>query len=254
MFLRKGTRFVLPYAAVSVTALDESGAVIGPASFKVEDGRTHLVPSRGAFSYRVEKPASWREPSADTVADGYLKPQDFRLPPEPESDNTMTLPFVRMAGQALRGKPETELVPDGGDAVQPDMSVTVGGVTKPGIFMHPPYRHGPGYVFLRYRLNLPKDKKMAFVASVGKPDFKTAKGDGTLYQIAVQPVGADISARKVVASAQVKEKKWKELVADLSPWCGQSVWLYLVADVGPANSSDCDGSAWGGIRLQTLEQ
>ena len=164
----------------------------------------------------------------------------------------MTLPFVRMAGQALRGKPETELVPDDGGAVNPDMPVTVGGVTKPGIFMHPPYRHGAGYVFLRYRLNLPKDKDVAFSASVGKPDFKTANGDGTLYQIAVQPVGADISARKVVASAQVKEKKWKELVADLSPWRGQSVWLYLIADEGPANSSDCDGSAWGGIGLKRV--
>ena len=250
VFLRKGSKFILPYAAVSVTALDESGADIGPASFKVEDGRTHLVPSKGAFSYRVVKPDSWREPSADTVSDGYLKPQDFRLPPEPEADNAMSLPFVRTAGQALRGKPETELVPDGGGEVRPDTSMTVGGVTKPGIFMHPPYRHGAGYVFLRYRLNLPKDKDVAFSASVGKPDFKTANGDGTLYQIAVQPVGADISARKVVASAQVKEKKWKELVADLSPWRGQSVWLYLIADVGPANSSDCDGSAWGGIGLK----
>ena len=250
VLLRKGSKFILPYAAVSVTALDESGAAIGPAPFKVEDGRTHLMPSKGAFSYRVVKPDLWREPSADTVADGYLKPQDFRLPPEPEADNAMTLPFVRTAGQALRGKPETELVPDGGGEVRPDMPMTVGGVTKPGIFMHPPYRHGAGYVFLRYRLNLPKDKDVAFAASVGKPDFKTANGDGTLYQIAVQPVGADISARKVVASAQVKEKKWKELVADLSPWRGQSVWLYLIADVGPANSSDCDGSSWGGIGLK----
>ena len=256
VFLRKGTRFVLPYAAVSVTALDESGAAIGPASFKVEDGRTHLVPSKGAFSYRVEKPTSWREPPADMVADGYLKPHDFRLPQEPESGSTMTLPFVRMAGagQALRGKPETELVPDGGGVVQPDMSVTVGGVTKSGIFMHPPWIHGVGYVFLRYRLNLPKDKNMAFAASVGKPDYTIANGDGTLYQIAVQPVDADISARKVVASSQVKEKKWKELVADLSPWRGQSVWLYIVADVGPANNSNCDGSAWGGMALGVIDE
>ena len=250
VFLRKGTLCILPYAAESVTALDEAGKEMGPAPFTVESGMTHLKPMKGAFSYRVAKPAAWREPAADTVANGYLKPQDFRLPPEPEADNAMTLPFVRMAGQALRGKPETELVPDGGGAIQPDMSVTVGGVTKPGIFMHPPYRHGPGYVFLRYRLNLPKDKNMAFAASVGKPDFKTAKGDGTLYQIAVQPVGADLSARTILASAQVKEKKWKELVADLSPWRGQAVWLYLIADVGQANSSDCDGSAWGGMALK----
>ena len=100
VLLRKGSKFILPYAAVSVTALDESGAAIGPASFKVEDGCTHLVSSKGAFSYRVVKPDSWREPSVDTVADGYLKPQDFRLPPEPEADNAMSLPFVRTAGQA----------------------------------------------------------------------------------------------------------------------------------------------------------
>ena len=250
VFLRKGTKFVLPYAAVSVTALDEAGQEMGPAPFKVEDGGTHLTPMKGAFSYRVAKPAAWREPAAATVVDGYLKPAEFRLPPEPKADAAMPLPVVRTAGQALRGKPETELLPDGGGTVQPDVTVTVGGVAKPGIFMHPPFRHGVGYVFLRYRVSLPADKDVVFESSVGKPDLKTARGDGTLYQIAVQPVGADISARKVLASAQVKEKKWRDLSADLSPWRGKTIWLYLIADVGPADSSDCDGSAWGGMRLE----
>ena len=48
----------------------------------------------------------------------------------------------------------------------------------------------------------------------------------------------------------MKEKKWHDLSADLSPWRGQTVWLYLIADVGPADSSDCDGSAWGGLELK----
>ena len=56
--------------------------------------------------------------------------------------------------------------------------------------------------------------------------------------------------RKILSSAQVTEKKWKELTADLAPWRGRTVWLYLIADVGPANSSDCDASAWGGLELR----
>ena len=250
VFLRKGSVFILPYAATAVTALDEAGREIGPAPFATEEGRTILKSMKSAFSYRAVKPVAWREPAAATAVDGYLKLDDFRLPPEPPVGDALELPFVRVAGQALRGKSETELMPDNGGAVQPDVTMTVGGVAKPGIFMHPPFKHGVGYVFLRYRLRLPHDRDVMFEASVGKPDLKTAAGDGTLYQIAIQSVGADVSTRKVLASAQVKEKMWKDLAADLSPWRGQAVWLYLIADVGPADSSDCDGSAWGGMALK----
>ncbi len=250
VFLRKGTVFFLPYAAVSVTALDEAGKEIGPAPFAVEAGRTILKPLVGAFSYRVAKPYEWREPTATTVVDGDLKPAGFRLPREPESEDALEWPLARMAGQAVRGKAETALVPGSGGDVQTDLSVTVGSVTKPGVIMHPPYKQGVGYVFLRYQLSLPKDADVVFSVSVGKPDFKLVKGDGTLYQIAVQPGGAGISARKVLAAAQVNEHKWKELAADLSPWRGQDVWLYLIADVGSANNSGYDTSAWGGLALE----
>ena len=141
-------------------------------------------------------------------------------------------------------------MPENGGEVSPDTPMTVGGVMKLGISMHPPYKHGVGYVFLRYALDLPKDKDVFFSTFVGKPDFKLGNGDGTLYQVAVQPAGTDISARKILASAQVKEKKWHALEADLSPWRGKKVWLYLIADVGPSDSSDCDASAWGDMKLK----
>ncbi len=73
VFLCKGSFFMLPYAAASVTALDEAGKEIGPAPFTVETGRTLLARMKGAFSYRVAKPASWREPNAACVIEGYLK-------------------------------------------------------------------------------------------------------------------------------------------------------------------------------------
>jgi hypothetical protein len=249
VFLCKGSFFMLPYTAESVTALDEAGKEIGPAPFTVEAGQTRLAPMKGAFSYRVSKPATWREPSAASVLDGYLKPRNFQLPPEPATENMIELPFVGVAGQALRGGQETELLPECGGEVTPDTFMTVEGITKPGISMHPPYKNSVGYVFLRYTIELPK-KDVMFSAFVGKPDYKLGNGDGTLYQIAVQPAGAAISERKILASAQVKEKKWKALEADLSPWRGKKLWLYLIADVGPADSSDCDGSAWGGLELK----
>ncbi len=251
VFLQKGSVFLLPYAAASATALDEAGKEMGPAEIKVEGGMTSLKKKAGAFSYRVAKPSGWREPAAERVVEGYLKPEGWRVPPEPEvSNDVLELPHVCMAGQALRGGRETELVAGGGCEIRPNTPMTVGGVVKPGIMMHPPYLRGVGYAFLRYRLALPKDADVVFTVSVGRPDFKNLQGDGTLYQIAVQPVGADISERKILASAQVTEKKWNELTADLAPWRGRTVWLYLIADVGPANSSDCDASAWGGLELR----
>lgn len=61
VFLCAGTAFALPYAAVSVTALDEAGKEIGSAPFTVENGRTRLAPVKKALSYRVAKPPTWRE-------------------------------------------------------------------------------------------------------------------------------------------------------------------------------------------------
>ena len=74
VFLRKGTRFLLPYAAVSVTALDEVGKEIGSVPFAVKAGMTDLKPVKGAFSYRVVKPSAWREPPAKNAVDIYLMP------------------------------------------------------------------------------------------------------------------------------------------------------------------------------------
>ena len=70
VFLCAGTAFSLPYAAVSVTARDEAGGDIGPAPFATGDGRTRLAPMKGAFSFRVKKPASWREPKPDAALTG----------------------------------------------------------------------------------------------------------------------------------------------------------------------------------------
>ena len=67
VFLRKGKIFILPYAAKSVVALDEAGKTIGSAPFEVKGGVTHLVPWHNAFSYRVEKPSGWNEPSGANV-------------------------------------------------------------------------------------------------------------------------------------------------------------------------------------------
>ena len=69
VFLCAGTVFTLPYAAVSVIALDEGGKEMGPAPFSVKNGITSLAPVRNAVSYRVVKPRAWREPAAKNAVD-----------------------------------------------------------------------------------------------------------------------------------------------------------------------------------------
>ena len=71
VFLSEGTTFSLPYAAVSVTALSETGKEIGPVPFTTDGCRTRLSNVKGAVSYRVKKPSVWREAHADVVFAGF---------------------------------------------------------------------------------------------------------------------------------------------------------------------------------------
>lgn len=161
----------------------------------------------------------------------------------------LALPKLAVSGETLRGAAERELDGSSGGTVGVDTVLVVGGVAKSGIFMHPPYKGGVGCVFRRWALELPADADMSFECFVGKPDYKADMGDGTLYQVVVQPVGKDDTARIVVASLQTAEHKWTPFSADLSPWRGRKIWLSLVADVGPAGDSQSDGSAWGEPKL-----
>jgi len=247
IFIRHAKEVELPYAAVSVTRLDAAGAEIGPASFAVTNGRTRLVADKAAYSYRAVKPAGWTEPPAATLAQAFTLPKDWAPPAVAKPPRAFTLPPAFAAGMALRGKGEVPLDTATGANVHRATAV-VGGVAKDGYYMHPPYKRGTGYTFMRWRLNLP-EKPLAFHASIGKVD-RSSTGDGTLYRVIVEDAAG---VRHVVAEKQTCEHRWQDLVADLSPWKGQRVKFMLVSDPGPANNNYGDHSSWCDLRFDWKE-
>lgn len=238
VFLRHASEAALPYAAVSVEMLDEAGASLGPARTRTVDGRTWLTADAKAFSYRVVRPADWREPSAATLAGAFRFVAGMRPPAVKRAAAPIfTLPKTFMRGMALRGRPEEVLRGETGAGIRPTTSI-VGGVAKQGWYMHPPYKGGVGYVFMRWNVRLPETPLKVSV-QIGKLD-SSPSGDGALYQIAVE----DETGRHIVAAKQTAEHRWQTLAADLSPWAGKRVRLFFISDVGPANDSSGDHASW----------
>ena len=107
--------------------------------------------------------------------------------------------------------------------------LTVGGVTRPGLFVHPP-NHGRTIAY--FPLTLPPQASRLQCA-IGLRDG--SKSDGVLFSVEVN--GVELARRKMVAGA------WESLSADLSAWVGQTVVVGLVTDAD--GSFDCDWACWG---------
>ncbi len=158
------------------------------------------------------------------------------------------LPDKFTTGMALRGQKETN---DFGETrgFVALRSTTCGDVTKPGVFMHPPYVGGVGYAFLLYEpVQLPP-QPAAFRAVVGKGDGSDL-GDGILYKVAV----VDASGKETVIGEQtVQEHKWLPIEGDLSPWAGQKVQIKLISDVGVGDNSTGDWACWAEMRIESVQ-
>ncbi len=245
VFIRHTREVELPYAATAVRLLDKSGLDIGPAAFTNMAGRTRLRADVRACSYLATRPAGWTEPAALSVADAFVRPADF-VPPVAAQQvmPTFELPKRFVRGVAFRGKAEEVLDPASGAAAQRSRAV-VGGESKEGFYMHPPYRGGVGYTFMRWSLELPKEP-LFFKVDIGKVD-RSSTGDGTLYRIFVEDMDGK---RTLLAEKQTNAHRWQTLAADLAPWAGRRVRLLLVSDVGPANNTFGDHSSWCDLRFE----
>jgi hypothetical protein len=126
--------------------------------------------------------------------------------------------------------------------------MSCGNVTKPGLFMHPPYRGGVGYAFAVFEpIDLPGIVPAVFRCEIGKRDGSDP-GDGILFRVAVVD---DDRAETVVAEQQWIQHAWTPLAADLSPWAGQRVRIKLIADVGPSDNSSGDWACWSGMSIES---
>lgn len=147
---------------------------------------------------------------------------------------------VAMWGIARRGERE---IPDPGGtgALFYTGDLPVGGVSRRGIFMHPPYTGGVGYTWAEIKpIRLPRAPCL-FHSWIGIRDGGNPS-DGVLFKVEL------IDERGVVhplAQGTGLQGAWRELSANLSPFAGQTVRLRLIADVGPNDDSTADWASWG---------
>jgi hypothetical protein len=154
-----------------------------------------------------------------------------------------------IAGQCLRGQTEESLNSQTGAIAHQEANLTCGGISKPGIFMHPPYKTGVGYAFAKFEpITLPS-KLAAFRCDIGKRDGSD-RGDGILFRVVVIEQNGK---ETVVAEKQWAEHDWTSLEADLSRWAGKTIRIKLISDVGASNNSVGDWACWSNLRIETKE-
>ncbi|MBN2309985.1 MAG: hypothetical protein JXR94_13505 [Candidatus Hydrogenedentes bacterium] len=128
--------------------------------------------------------------------------------------------FVRDTGAVLDAPPNACAVAQAG---------TVGGVSRPGLFTHPPDQ---GATIVAVPLTLPGEPAELHTF-VGLRDG--SESEGVVFAINVN--GTELAREEVVPGA------WHELTVDLTPWAGKAVVVVLIADADGAYI--CDWAHWG---------
>ena len=159
----------------------------------------------------------------------------------------LELPKEFITGERLRGEAKERT---GAGEVQPKSRVCGEIEKEGGFFMHPPYREGVGYTFVRFGpLAIPSSPPIEFACAIGKGDGSDV-GDGILFKIAV--IDED-GAETVLAEKTHKRHCWIPLKVDLSRFAGKTIYLKLIADVGPAGDSSGDWANWGDLSFNSME-
>ena len=124
-----------------------------------------------------------------------------------------------------------------------------GGITKPSIFMHPPWWGGVhGNTFTTHDITLPKEP-VFFRAMVGKKDGSDL-GDGIRFQVAIIYNGQEM----LLAQHPLIKHTWEPIEVDLTPWAGRKVTLKLISDIGEARDTGGDWACWADIHLERPQQ
>ena len=173
--------------------------------------------------------------------------RDWWLKCEESIRSLEQLTAEKASGQCFRNGKETAL--DGNSGAQLYWAeMTCGDKSKPGVFMHPPYRGGVGYTYGTFGpFSLPTDIPAVFRCDIGKRDGSDP-GDGILFRVAV--VDRD-GKQTTVAEKQWIEHAWTPFEADLGRWAGQQVSIRLISDVGPKDNSSGDWACWAAMRIES---
>ncbi len=104
------------------------------------------------------------------------------------------------------------------------------------MFVHPPYRVGPGTVVQQFTIRLPQTPAATLRGATSTAE-EASRGDGVTFR-----VRAD---EQVLWEQHHASAAWEPFAADLSRWAGHTVTLRFETDCGSADNTSYDWSFWG---------
>ena len=114
--------------------------------------------------------------------------------------------------------------------------VSISGIRKSAIDVHPPYQGISGDAFGEWTLSLPDTPNLRLEFDIGLRDGSEGS-DGVTFIVAVQ--GKEIFHR------HYNEQRWKHISLDLTPYRNQRVTLRLTTTPGPVGNGAWDWAVWG---------
>jgi hypothetical protein len=132
--------------------------------------------------------------------------------------------------------------PLGNGAVVNAGSIVAGGVSRTGIFIHPPYTAQlGGETFLQYSVPIPPAAFLQF--SVGVADDAVCT-DGVTFRVTVN--GSELWNNHLTRTG------FRDGAVRLDAYGGTTVALRIISNPGPANNPNCDWALWSRLALATL--
>ena len=108
------------------------------------------------------------------------------------------------------------------------------------VFMHCPWKRGPGAAFADFALRLPRTKRIQLHVSCCLRE--TAPGsDGVTYRVRVEG--------RALWHTHGAWKTWQHFTVDLSSFAGKELTLRLEVDPGPQRNTRDDWSLWGKLEI-----
>ena len=108
------------------------------------------------------------------------------------------------------------------------------------LFIHCPYKTGPGVAFGEYRLQLPATNRIRLAFRIALRSSVTGS-DGVTYRARANG--------KVIFEQHCTWKDFGSFEADLTPWAGKRVSLRLEVDPGPQREPREDWSLWRDVQI-----
>lgn len=128
-------------------------------------------------------------------------------------------------------------------AVADPTTVVVGGTSRPGIFMHPPFNgQSVGATYLEYAVPVPDAYAATFVFAAGIND--SAAANRTV------PMSFGVMVNGVMYwQKDISPGAWSEGSVDLTAFIGQTALIRIFVTPGPSNNTSFAHGAFAGMRL-----